>query len=81
MSTTPLKVAVTGAAGQIGYSLLFRLASGSLLGDRPIELRLLEIEPALKALEGVVMELDDCAFPTLAGVEIGADARRPGERG
>jgi malate dehydrogenase len=73
VSTTPLKVTVTGAAGQIGYSLLFRLASGSLLGDRPIELRLLEIEPALKALEGVVMELDDCAFPTLAGVEIGAD--------
>ncbi|WP_203336935.1 malate dehydrogenase [Nocardioides limicola] len=70
---TPLKVAVTGAAGQIGYSLLFRLASGAL-GDRPIELRLLEIEPALKALEGVVMELDDCAFPGLAGVEIGADA-------
>ena len=76
MSTTPLKVAVTGAAGQIGYSLLFRLASGSLLGDRPVELRLLEIEPALKALEGVVMELDDCAFPTLAGVEIGADATK-----
>ncbi len=74
MSTSPVKVAVTGAAGQIGYSLLFRLASGALLGpDRPIELRLLEIEPALKALEGVVMELDDCAFPTLAGVEIGAD--------
>ncbi len=74
MSTTPLKVAVTGAAGQIGYSLLFRLASGSLLGpDRPIELRLLEIEPALKALEGVVMELNDCAFTTLAGVDIGAD--------
>ena len=74
MSTTPLKVAVTGAAGQIGYSLLFRLASGSLLGSgRSIELRLLEIEPALKALEGVVMELDDCAFPLLAGVEIGAD--------
>src|ERR687894_806878 len=74
VSTSPLKVAVTGAAGQIGYSLLFRLASGSLLGaDRPIELRLLEIEPALKALEGVVMELDDCAFPTLAGVEIRAD--------
>ena len=66
MSTTPLKIAVTGAAGQIGYSLLFRLASGSLLGpDRPVELRLLEIEPALKALEGVVMELDDCAFPCL----------------
>ena len=70
--TSPLKVAVTGAAGQIGYSLLFRLASGAL-GDRPVELRLLEIEPALKALEGVVMELDDCAFPTLAGVEIGSD--------
>jgi malate dehydrogenase len=65
-------VAVTGAAGQIGYSLLFRLAAGAL-GDRPIELRLLEIEPALPALEGVVMELDDCAFPLLAGVEIGAD--------
>ena len=77
MSTTPLKVAVTGAAGQIGYSLLFRLAAGSLLGeDRPIELRLLEIEPALKALEGVVMELDDCAFPLLAGVEIGADPNK-----
>ncbi|BBX42434.1 malate dehydrogenase [Mycobacterium simiae] len=77
MSASPLKVAVTGAAGQIGYSLLFRLASGSLLGpDRPIELRLLEIEPALKALEGVVMELDDCAFPLLSGVEIGADANK-----
>ncbi|BBY82510.1 malate dehydrogenase [Mycolicibacterium pulveris] len=77
MSTTPLKVAVTGAAGQIGYSLLFRIASGSLLGpERPVELRLLEIEPALKALEGVVMELDDCAFPLLAGVEIGADANK-----
>lgn len=71
-SSQPLKVAVTGAAGQIGYSLLFRLASGAL-GDRPIELRLLEIEPALPALEGVVMELDDCAFPLLAGVEIGSD--------
>ncbi len=76
MSSAPLKVAVTGAAGQIGYSLLFRLASGSLAGDRPIELRLLEIEPALKSLEGVVMELDDCAFPNLAGVEIGADAEK-----
>jgi malate dehydrogenase len=77
VSASPLKVAVTGAAGQIGYSLLFRLASGSLLGpDRPIELRLLEIEPALGALEGVVMELDDCAFPLLAGVEIGADASK-----
>jgi malate dehydrogenase len=77
VSTTPLKVAVTGAAGQIGYSLLFRLASGSLLGpDRPIELRLLEIEPALKALEGVVMELDDCAFPLLSRVQIGADPNK-----
>ena len=77
MSTTPLKVAVTGAAGQIGYSLLFRLASGSLLGpDRPVELRLLEIEPALKALEGVVMELDDGAFPLLSGVQIGADPNK-----
>jgi malate dehydrogenase len=74
-SGAPVKVAVTGAAGQIGYSLLFRIASGALLGpDTPVELRLLEITPALKALEGVVMELDDCAFPTLAGVEIGDDA-------
>jgi len=76
VSTTPVKVAVTGAAGQIGYSLLFRIASGSLFGpDIPVELRLLEITPALKALEGVVMELDDCAFPTLAGVQIGDDPR------
>ena len=74
VSTTPVKVAVTGAAGQIGYSLLFRIASGALLGpDTPVQLQLLEIEPALKALEGTVMELNDCAFPTLAGVEIGAD--------
>ncbi|GAA3545465.1 malate dehydrogenase [Nocardioides daeguensis] len=76
MSSTPLKVAVTGAAGQIGYSLLFRIASGAIAGDRPVELRLLEIEPALKALEGVVMELDDCAFPNLAGVEIGSDPEK-----
>ena len=76
MSTTPVKVAVTGAAGQIGYSLLFHIASGALLGpDTPVELRLLEIAPALKALEGVVMELDDCAFPTLAGVQIGDDPK------
>jgi malate dehydrogenase len=75
--TTPVKVAVTGAAGQICYSLLFRIASGALLGpDQPVELRLLEITPALKALEGVVMELDDCAFPTLAKVEIGDDATK-----
>ncbi len=74
--THPVKVAVIGAAGQIGYSLLFRLASGDLLGpDTPVQLRLLEITPALKALEGVVMELDDCAFPTLHSVEIGDDPR------
>jgi malate dehydrogenase len=72
--STPVKVAVTGAAGQICYSLLFRIASGSMLGpDRPVELRLLEITPALKALEGVVMELDDCAFPLLSKVEIDDD--------
>ena len=75
MSVTPVKVVVTGAAGQIGYSLLFRIASGALLGpDTPVQLRLLEITPALKALEGVVMELDDCAFSTLDSVEIGDDA-------
>ena len=74
MSTdAPVKIAVTGAAGQICYSLLFRIASGSLLGDRPIELRLLEITPALKALEGVVMELDDCAFGNVVNIEIGDD--------
>jgi len=62
----PVRVAVTGAAGQIGYSLLFRIAAGDLLGpDQPIVLQLLEIEPAMKALEGVAMELDDCAFPLL----------------
>ena len=72
--STSIKVAVTGAAGQIGYSLLFRIASGSMLGpDQPMELRLLEITPALKALEGVVMELDDCAFPLLSAVKIGDD--------
>jgi len=77
VSANPVKVAVTGAAGQIGYSLLFRIASGALLGpDTPVELRLLEITPALKALEGVVMELDDCAFPTLANVVIGDDAEQ-----
>lgn len=77
MSQTPVKVAVTGAAGQICYSLLFRIASGALLGpDQPVELRLLEITPALKALEGVVMELDDCAFPLLSKVEIGDDAQK-----
>jgi malate dehydrogenase len=72
----PVHVTVTGAAGQIGYSLVFRIASGDLLGpDQPIVLRLLEIEPALKALEGVVMELDDCAFPLLTGIEATSDLK------
>jgi malate dehydrogenase len=73
---SPVHVTVTGAAGQIGYSLLFRIASGQLLGqDQPIVLRLLEIEPALKVLEGVVMELDDCAFPLLTGIEATSDLK------
>ncbi len=73
--TTPVRVAVTGAAGQIGYSLLFRIASGSMLGpDTPIVLQLLEITPALGALNGVKMELDDCAFPLLADVVCTDDA-------
>ena len=73
----PVRVAVTGAAGQIGYSLLFRIASGALLGpDQPVILHLLEITPALGALGGVVMELDDCAFPLLAGVVTTDDAHR-----
>jgi malate dehydrogenase len=76
MAKTPLHVTVTGAAGQIGYSLLFRIASGQLLGpDQPVVLRLLEIEPAMKALDGVVMELDDCAFPLLADVEPTSDLK------
>ena len=67
--TAPVRVAVTGAAGQIGYSLLFRIASGSMLGpDTPVALQLLEITPALGALEGVRMELDDCAFPLLTDI-------------
>jgi len=74
--SAPVKIALTGAAGQIGYSLLFRIASGSMLGpDQQLELRLLEITPALKALEGVVMELDDCAFPLLSKVDIGDDPK------
>lgn len=65
---TPVRVAVTGAAGQIGYSLLFRIATGEMLGnDQPVILQLLEVTPAMKALEGVAMELDDCAYPLLAG--------------
>src|SRR6266478_5799521 len=69
MTNNPIRVAVTGAAGQIGYSLLFRIASGAMFGpNQPVILHLLEIEPALPALHGVVMELDDCAFPLLKGV-------------
>ena len=74
MAKTPVHVTVTGAAGQIGYAILFRIASGQLLGpDQPVVLRLLEIEPAMKALDGVAMELDDCAFPLLAGIETTSD--------
>jgi malate dehydrogenase len=72
----PLQVTVTGAAGNIGYALLFRIASGQAFGpDQSIVLRLLEIEPALPALEGVVMELDDCAFPLLVGIEATSDLK------
>jgi malate dehydrogenase len=71
---SPVKVAVTGAAGQIGYAILFRIASGQLLGpDTPVHLSLLEIPAAVKAAEGTAMELDDCAFPLLAGVDIHDD--------
>src|SRR4051794_7608142 len=74
MPTEPVRVAVTGAAGQIGYSLLFRIASGALLGtDQPVALQLLEIPPALGALDGVGMELEDCAFPLLSSVTKTAD--------
>jgi malate dehydrogenase len=69
MNKSPIRVAVTGAAGQIGYSLLFRIASGAMFGpEQPVILHLVEIEPGLPALQGVVMELDDCAFPLLKGV-------------
>jgi len=69
MSRAPVRVAITGAAGQIGYQLCFRIASGQMLGeDQPVILQLLEIPPALDALKGVAMELEDCAFPTLAGI-------------
>jgi len=69
MNTSPLRVAVTGAAGQIGYALVFRLASGTMFGpNQPVILHLIEIEPALPALNGVAMELDDCAFPLLKGI-------------
>jgi malate dehydrogenase len=72
MSKKPVRVAVTGAAGQIGYALLFRIAFGEMLGkDQPVILQLLEIpdEKAQKALKGVIMELEDCAFPLLAGID------------
>ena len=69
MSKTPIRIAVTGAAGQIGYALIFRIASGAMFGlDQPVALNLIEIPPALNALKGVVMELDDCAFPLLKDV-------------
>ncbi|MDN3357119.1 malate dehydrogenase [Actinomadura sp. DC4] len=72
-----VNVTVTGAAGQIGYALLFRIASGQLLGpDTPVRLRLLEIPPAVKAAEGTAMELDDCAFPLLEGIDVTDDAKR-----
>jgi malate dehydrogenase len=72
----PINVTVTGAAGQISYALLFRIASGEIFGkDQPVILRLLEIEPAMKALEGVVMELDDCAFPLLSDIETTTDLK------
>jgi malate dehydrogenase len=71
----PIQVAVTGAAGQIGYALVFRIASGQMFGaDQPVVLRMLEIEPAMKSLEGVAMELDDGAFPLLAGMELSSKA-------
>ena len=74
---TPVRVAVTGAAGQIGYSLLFRIATGEMLGnDQPVILQLLEITPALKALEGVAMELEDCAYPLLAGCVLTDDVNK-----
>ncbi|MEV5569261.1 malate dehydrogenase [Spirillospora sp. NPDC052269] len=77
MTRTPVSVTVTGAAGQIGYALLFRIASGHLLGaDVPVKLRLLEIPQAVKAAEGTAMELDDCAFPLLSGIEIFDDATK-----
>lgn len=78
MTKTPMRVAVTGAAGQIGYALLFRIASGEMLGkDQPVQLQLLEIpnEKAQKALQGVMMELDDCAFPLLHGMTAHSDPR------
>jgi len=77
MSDSPITVTVTGAAGQIGYALLFRIASGQMLGDdTPVHLNLLEIPDAVKAAEGTAMELDDCAFPLLAGIDIHDDPKQ-----
>ncbi|WP_030754128.1 malate dehydrogenase [Streptomyces griseus] len=77
MTRTPVNVTVTGAAGQIGYALLFRIASGHLLGaDVPVKLRLLEIPQGVKAAEGTAMELDDCAFPLLKGIDIFDDPNK-----
>ena len=77
MTDSPVRVAVTGAAGQIGYAILFRIASGQLLGpDTPVHLSLLEIPAALKAVEGTAMEIDDCAFPLVAGVDITDDPNK-----
>jgi malate dehydrogenase len=77
MAQAPVNVTVTGAAGQIGYALLFRIASGQLLGaDTPVRLRLLEIPQAVKAAEGTAMELSDCAFPLLAGIDITDNAKQ-----
>ncbi len=77
MTDSPVRVAVTGAAGQIGYAILFRIASGQMLGpETPVHLSLLEIPAALKAVEGTAMELDDCAFPLLAGVDITDDPNK-----
>ncbi|MEM7434728.1 MAG: malate dehydrogenase [Myxococcota bacterium] len=74
MSNKPMRVAVTGAAGQIGYQLLFRIAAGEMLGaDQPVYLQLVDIPPAMKAVDGVMMELEDCAFPLLAGMEASDD--------
>lgn len=73
----PVRIAVTGAAGQIGYSLLFRIATGEMLGpDQPVILQLLEVTPAMKTLEGVAMEIDDCAFPLIAGYDLSDDANK-----
>ncbi|HWC40111.1 MAG TPA: malate dehydrogenase [Acidimicrobiales bacterium] len=80
-NVAPVQITVTGAAGQIGYALVFRIASGQLLGpDQPVVLRLLEIEPAMGALEGVAMELDDCAFPLLSDMVVTSDLKEAFDR-